>query len=113
MINLNKEIYECNIINQHITYYRLESKYNNQKKTNIINESINDKLNKAKEFIIRQVNKFLDVLSTIAGKVKKLFTETLPKAFKKIRDALGNLKITDNIKKTTIAIYAIGADIQK
>ena len=32
MINLNKEIYECNIINQHITYYILESKYNNQKK---------------------------------------------------------------------------------
>lgn len=45
IINLNKEIYECNIINQHITYYILESKYNN---SIIINESISDKLNKAK-----------------------------------------------------------------
>ena len=85
IINLNKEIYECNIINQHITYYILESKYNN---SIIINESISDKLNKAKDFIIRQVNKLVELIVEAGKKIRHFFLEYIPGKFKELKDKI-------------------------
>lgn len=96
IINLNKEIYECNIINQHITYYILESKYNN---SIIINESISDKLNKAKDFILRQVNKLIELIVEVGKKIRYFFLKYIPEKFKELKDKIlkkKNSKIKDN-----------------